>query len=69
MAGPESPRWVNSRSSWKAMRFLPWPVAIRTGSDTPESAAQGCHWAASKVSGTSAGRGATSGMPNCRAMR
>ena len=67
-AGPLRPRWVNSRSSTKraaACGRCRSPMA--TSSDTPASAANGAHAAASKVSGTSAGRGSTTRWPNWRA--
>ncbi|MBK9199795.1 MAG: transglycosylase domain-containing protein [Betaproteobacteria bacterium] len=45
------------------------PVSILTGSDRPESWANGAQAASSKVSGTSAGRGVTTGRSNCLATR
>lgn len=48
-------------------RALPCPVARLTSSATPDSSASGCQCAASKVSGTSAGRGSTTFRPNWRA--
>ena len=45
------------------------PVSILTGSDRPESWENGAQAASSKVSGTSAGRGVTTGRSNCLATR
>ena len=67
IAGPDSPRCVNSRSSRNSPRAS-CPVDRLTSSATPDSADNGCHCAASKVSGTSAGRGSTIFRPNWRAI-
>ena len=65
MPGPLRPRWVKSRSSRKVVRALPVPQEMPAGSAMPDSAANGAQACASKVSGTSAGRGAITPRPNC----
>jgi hypothetical protein len=45
------------------------PVSTSTSSAMPAISTNGAHCSASKVSGTSAGRGSTMRRPNCAAMR
>ena len=62
IAGPDSPRWVNSAAS--AKRVL--PQRATTGAATPDRSRNNCS-SGPKVSGTSAGRGSTTLNPKRRA--